>query len=259
MMLFVVEPLSLHGSLRILARLPEPTFGLVEWLHQIHLSLRSPFWGLSRGSWNATVRVRRMITSLSFSHHGPFDLPLSLMAEASFLPPLPHSPRSLKLAVRVSGHPAIIEICQRSKVPAVIAASANISIPRSQLTELAQRLTACDLDLRRFYRIAARDPIMGPIAKQLHGFKPLRPPSLFEMAVIAITEQQLSIAAAFHIRSRLVRRFGTPIEDLWVFPTPEVLAEASLHDLALCGLSNRKAESNTSRNRLPRANWRSKH
>jgi DNA-3-methyladenine glycosylase II len=110
------------------------------------------------------------------------------------------------------------------------------------LNELAQWLTACDLDLRLFYRIVARHPIMGPIAKQLRGLKPLRPPSLFEMAVIAITEQQLSLAAAFHIRMRLVRRFGTPIEDLWVFPTPEVLAEASLRDLAACGLSHRKAE-----------------
>jgi tRNA A37 threonylcarbamoyladenosine synthetase subunit TsaC/SUA5/YrdC len=78
-----------------------------------------------------------MITSLSLRHDGPFDLPLSLMAEASVLPPLPLSPRSLKLAVRVCGHPAIIEICQRSKVPAVVAASANISIRRSQVNELA--------------------------------------------------------------------------------------------------------------------------
>jgi DNA-3-methyladenine glycosylase II len=167
---------------------------------------------------------------------------LSLMAAASFLPPLPLIPRSLRLAVRVCGQPAIIEICQPSRVPPVVAASATIPIPRRQFNELAQWLTACDLDLRPFYRIAARHPIMGPIAKQLRGLKPLRPPSLFEMAVIAITEQQLSLAAAFHIRMRLVRRFGTPIEDLWVFPTPEVLADASLHDLATCGLSHRKAE-----------------
>jgi 3-methyladenine DNA glycosylase/8-oxoguanine DNA glycosylase len=127
-------------------------------------------------------------------------------------------------------------------VPPVVGASATVPIPRSQLNELAQWLTACDLDLRLFYRIVGRHPVMGPIAKQLRGLKPLRPASLFEMAVIAITEQQLSIAAAFHIRTRLVRRFGTPIEDLWVFPAPEVLAEASLRDLGVCGLSRRKAE-----------------
>ena len=89
-----------------------------------------------------------------------------------------------------------------------------MSIPRHQLVELARWVTSGDLDLRRFYRIAACHPAMGPIAKKLRGLKPLRPPSLFEMALIAITEQQLSLAAAFHIRTRLVKRFGKPIEQV---------------------------------------------
>ncbi len=183
-----------------------------------------------------------MTASVVIRPDGPFDLPLSLTAAASFLPPLPLIPRSLRLAIRVSRQPVIIEICQRSRAPPVIAASVTIPVPRRQLNELARWLTACDLDLRAFYRIVAGDPIMGPLAKRLRGLKPLRPPSLFEMALIAITEQQLSLAAAFHIRTRLVARFGTPIEDLWIFPTPAVLAEASLHDLVTCGLSHRKAE-----------------
>lgn len=83
---------------------------------------------------------------------------------------------------------------------------------------------------------------MGPVAKSLHGLKPLRPASLFEMVVIAITEQQLSLTAAFHIRSRLVARFGTPYAGLWIFPAPETLAETPLEDLMNCGLSRRKAE-----------------
>ncbi len=184
----------------------------------------------------------RMTTSVVIRPDGPFDLPLSLTAAASFLPPPLLIPRSLKLAIRISERPAVVEICQRGRAPPVVAASATIPVPRRQLKELARWLTACDLDLRAFYRIVAGHPIMGPIAKRLRGLKPLRPPSLFEMALIAITEQQLSLAAAFHIRTRLIERFGTPIEDLWIFPTPAVLAEASLHDLVTCGLSHRKAE-----------------
>jgi DNA-3-methyladenine glycosylase II len=80
------------------------------------------------------------------------------------------------------------------------------------------------------------------VVLSLPGLKPLRPATLFEMAVIAITEQQLSLAAAFHIRARLVRRFGTPFDDLWIFPSPEMLAATSLPDLGNCGLSRRKAE-----------------
>jgi DNA-3-methyladenine glycosylase II len=62
------------------------------------------------------------------------------------------------------------------------------------------------------------------------------------MAVIAITEQQLSLAAAFHIRSRLIRRFGEPLGHLWVFPSPERLATAPVGELCKSGLSLRKAE-----------------
>jgi DNA-3-methyladenine glycosylase II len=101
---------------------------------------------------------------------------------------------------------------------------------------------SADLDLRPFYRLVASHPIMGRVSRSLNGLKPLRPPSLFEMVVIAITEQQLSLAAAFHIRERLIARFGTLFETLWIFPAPETLAEAPLGDLMGCGLSRRKAE-----------------
>ena len=83
---------------------------------------------------------------------------------------------------------------------------------------------------------------MGPVARSLKGLKPLRPVSLFEMVVIAITEQQLSLAAAFHIRGRLVARFGIPYAGLWIFPASETLADTPLSDLMDCGLSRRKAE-----------------
>lgn len=179
---------------------------------------------------------------VSIKLNGPFDLSLSLEAAASFLPPVDRIPESLRLAIPVDERSAIIEIGQQSSTPTVIAASATPALPRSRLVELALWLTSGDLDLRPFYRITAAHPVMGPIAKRLRGLKPLRPGSLFEMAIITITEQQLSLAAAFHIRSRLVERFGRPIEDLWVVPTPDAIAKASLRDLRACGLSHRKAE-----------------
>ena len=74
------------------------------------------------------------------------------------------------------------------------------------------------------------------------GLSPSAPLSLFEMVVIAITEQQLSLAAAFYIRGRLVARFGEPFGTLWIFPGPETLAKAPLGELMRCGLSARKAK-----------------
>jgi len=51
------------------------------------------------------------------------------------------------------------------------------------------------------------------------------------MAVVAITEQQISLAAAYRIRSRLVERFGVPIEKQWVFPEPEILVSIEIRYL----------------------------
>jgi DNA-3-methyladenine glycosylase II len=70
----------------------------------------------------------------------------------------------------------------------------------------------------------------------------MRPASLFEMLVIAITEQQISLAAAYRIRTRIIERFGDPVNGLWAFPTPRRLSESSAEDLISCGLSQRKAE-----------------
>jgi len=98
------------------------------------------------------------------------------------------------------------------------------------------------MDLRPFYEQAAGHPVLGPLTVSLRGLKPFRPPSVFEMLVIAITEQQISLMAAHRIRERLVSRFGEPAADLMVFPGPETLAEAPIAALMECGLSRRKAE-----------------
>jgi len=172
---------------------------------------------------------------------GPFNLRLSLEAAASFFPeagpPLP----TLKALVEIDGKTTLIEVCQ-SSASGVLHAKSTPPSPGATVRAKARWLVSADLDLRPFYALSAPHPIMGAAVRSLHGLKPLRPASLFEMAVVAITEQQLSLAAAFHIRARLVRRFGAPFGDLVAFPSAEKLADASLGDLCACGLSRRKAE-----------------
>jgi DNA-3-methyladenine glycosylase II len=98
-----------------------------------------------------------------------------------------------------------------------------------------------DLDLLPFYHQVARHPVMAAITRRLHGLKPTRPTSLFEMAVIAIIEQQISLVAAHKARQRLVERFGEPQGRLWAFPPAERLAQAAPEQLVACGLSRQKA------------------
>ena len=185
---------------------------------------------------------RDLAFSTSVTLQGPFDLPLSLEAAARFLPPRGLVPTVLRVAARFDRRPAVFEIRQTKWSPPRIEAFSTTHLDERRLQERVRWLVSADLDLRPFYRLVASHPIMGRVSRSLNGLKPLRPPSLFEMVVIAITEQQLSLAAAFHIRERLIARFGTPLEALWIFPAPETLAEAPLGDLMGCGLSRRKAE-----------------
>jgi DNA-3-methyladenine glycosylase II len=62
------------------------------------------------------------------------------------------------------------------------------------------------------------------------------------MLVTSITAQQVSLHAAFAIRSRLIERFGVRHEHAWAFPTRQRLAAASEEEIRAVGFSTRKAE-----------------
>jgi DNA-3-methyladenine glycosylase II len=181
------------------------------------------------------------VSSAGVKLDGPFDLPRSIRAGASFFPARNPLPTKLRLAMRVGARSTIIEIRQRNVNPPILTVRSSLDLDRERLREILRRLVSAQLDLRPFYRLAAGHPVMGPVSRSLWGVKPLPPPSLFEMTVIAITEQQLSLAAAFHIRARIVARFGKRLKGLWLFPSPSAIAKSSLAELRRCGLSHQKA------------------
>lgn len=136
----------------------------------------------------------------------------------------------------------MLELRQVRRDPSALEIRTDLPDKGSEIERIARWIVFADLDLLPFYRLAASHPVLGPITRELNGVKPLRPASLFEMLVIAITEQQISLTAAYRIRMRLIERFGDPVKDLRVFPTPTRLSESSVADLMTCGLSHRKAE-----------------
>jgi DNA-3-methyladenine glycosylase II len=114
--------------------------------------------------------------------------------------------------------------------------------PASDLEALGRWVLFDELDLAPFYRLVERHPTLEPVIRSLWGVKPMRPVSLFEMAVTVITEQQISLAAANRIRARLAERFGDLVDGLWVFPGAGTLAQTALDEIATCGYTQRKAE-----------------
>ena len=97
-------------------------------------------------------------------------------------------------------------------------------------------------DLPAFYAFAEGDPVLARLTRELSGFRPPLAPDPFEALVGSITAQQVSMFAAFAIRSRLIERFGERAEHAWSFPTRDRLAAASEDELVGLGFSRRKAE-----------------
>ncbi len=178
----------------------------------------------------------------TLSPAGPYNLGLSLKVFAAFSPRDDETSDTLRFAARIAGTPAIIEVRQARLDPPLLRVVSPQNVDGRALKELAAWIVLADLDLSPFYRIARRHPRLRPITRQLHGLKFIRPASLFEMAVIAVTEQQISLSAARSIRQRLVERFGRKIDGLWLFPGPGDLSGTSIDQLTLCGLSGKKAE-----------------
>ena len=182
------------------------------------------------------------MTVLSISSVSPHDFELCLRIARSFSPDPFQDFSVLRSAVRIQDNPTVLELRQVRRDPPTLEIRTVLPNSASEVKRIARWIIFADLDLRPFYRIAASHSILGPITQELHGLKPMRPASLFEMLVIAITEQQISLAVAYRIRTRIIERFGDHVNGLWAFPTPRRLSESSVVDLMACGLSRRKAE-----------------
>jgi DNA-3-methyladenine glycosylase II len=171
----------------------------------------------------------------------PYDFALSLNAMLSRQPGQRAPETRLRIPAMMDGLPAIIEVTP-DESGCGLQVRCRPESDAENVRALVEWVLFAELVLSPFYRLANRDARLHPIMKRLHGLKPMRPASLFEMAVIAITEQQVSLASAHHVRDRLIRRFGQPVEDVWVFPEPAVLAGASLEVLRSVGLTRLKAD-----------------
>ena len=172
----------------------------------------------------------------------PYDFALSLRVIRSFQPTPSEQGDRLRLATRIAGIPTLIEVAQSPGAKGKLRASSVPESDSSHLRRIVEWVLFAELDLAPFCLLTVRDPRLTTITQKLRGLKPMRPVSLFEMAVVAITEQQISLTAAYRIRSRVIQRFGESIDSQWIFPEPRILANAPLDDLRSCGLSQQKAQ-----------------
>jgi DNA-3-methyladenine glycosylase II len=108
---------------------------------------------------------------------------------------------------------------------------------------VVRKLLGLEFDLGGFAAFAAGgDATLARIVVSLAGLRPPLAPDPFEALVSSITAQQVSLHAAFAIRSRLIERFGRRVRLAYAFPDRERLARATEKQLTGAGFSVRKAE-----------------
>jgi DNA-3-methyladenine glycosylase II len=111
-----------------------------------------------------------------------------------------------------------------------------------EIEPVVRKLLGLEFVLEPFYEFAAGEPVLAGVVPRLAGFRPPLAPDPFESLVTSITAQQVSLHAAFAIRSRLIERFGVRSGIAYAFPTADRLATTDEDELVAVGFSRRKAE-----------------
>jgi DNA-3-methyladenine glycosylase II len=123
-------------------------------------------------------------------------------------------------------------------------ASGGVDVePLDAVTEpVVRKLLGLQLELEPFRAFAQGEPVLAGAVQRFVGYRPPLAPDPFEALVSSITAQQVSLHAAFAVRSRFIERFGEPAEHAVGFPARERVARATEEELTALGFSRRKAE-----------------
>jgi DNA-3-methyladenine glycosylase II len=123
-------------------------------------------------------------------------------------------------------------------------ASGGVDVePLDDVTEpVVRKLLGLQFDLGPFHSFAQGDPVLVDASARFRGYRPPLAPDPFEALVSSVTAQQVSLHAAFAVRSRFIERFGEPVEYAVAFPTRDRVARSTEGDLTALGFSRRKAE-----------------
>jgi DNA-3-methyladenine glycosylase II len=116
---------------------------------------------------------------------------------------------------------------------------------RDVVRPIIERLLGTNVDLSGFYAFADDDEMLRPLVRRFAGFKPPRYPTLFECLTNAIACQQVTLTFGLQVVSRLVERYGRPLETADgltpAFPAPAEIALADPDYLREIGFSRQKA------------------
>lgn len=149
-------------------------------------------------------------------------------------------------SIRLDGQHGLVEV---RPVPGQSYLLANIRFPKvaalGRIVERLRRVFDLGANSQEIEAHLGADPFLGKIVAALPGLRVPGAWDKFELAVRAILGQQISVAAATTLAGRLVEKYGEPLtlDGLpvsqggvrFVYPRPEVLAEADLTTIGIFG------------------------
>ncbi len=153
--------------------------------------------------------------------------------------------RTLATGVRLGGAPAVL----RAEIGAG-SVQASLEAPGPLPGDAAARahahllrLLGLQRDPGPFERRIAASPELAPLIQGRRGMRIPQVPDPFDALAWVIVGQQITLAFAFTLRERLVRRAGTPAGGgLYAPPTAEAVANLEVEELLAVQFSRRKAE-----------------
>ncbi len=146
--------------------------------------------------------------------------------------------------IRLDGQHGLVEVRYVAGQSYLVA---NIRFPKvtalGQIVERLRRMFDLGANSLEIEANLSGDPYLGRMVVALPGLRVPGAWDKFELAVRAILGQQVSVQAATTLAGRLVEKFGEPLaldgvaesqgSLRFVFPTPEVLAEAAISQLGM--------------------------
>jgi DNA-3-methyladenine glycosylase II len=109
-----------------------------------------------------------------------------------------------------------------------------------------ERLLGLSIDLTAFYRFAARQEHLGPLARRFQGMRPPRFATVFESVINAMACQQVTLTLGIRLLNRLAASHGVALTGSEVaahaFPRPDDLARLSPDELRTLGFSRQKGQ-----------------
>src|SRR5271157_1735069 len=113
----------------------------------------------------------------------PYDFALSLRVVKSFQPTESEENNALHITTRIAGVPTLIEVRQNPADRSLIMVSSEPKTDDSKLFRIVEWALFTKLEVKPLYRLMSKDSKLKPLTRELRGLKPMRPVSLFEMAV----------------------------------------------------------------------------